>query len=236
MDFSRLEFTLFRRSSELHWSMFICAPPMFQGDKNRNEFLDREEQTDCLVRVYLGRRLANGKKRPLSNKNFTLRNFPLHVNEMEDTDLDTHHYAKIMARSLAVLHWVARNDANDVEFVLGTTASSVPSCIQQNGGDLEVGMWLLDFNQCHTFEDETDGGMKMLVDGFFWNDPYYPRPDLKSNKEDVALWNTFKEAYLQASKSILAEISQEGYPDEFIAAVEKVGQNRGRSAFTSLFG
>lgn len=96
-------------------------------------------------------------------------------------------------------------------------------------------MWLLDFNQCQNFEDETDNGMKKLVDGFFWNDPYYPRPGLKGNKEDMAFWNTFKETYLEASKTLLADTLDRS-PEEFIAAVEKEGQNRSRGTLKSLFG
>lgn len=61
----------------------------------------------------------------------------------------------------------------------------------------------------------------LLSSGSSWlNDPYYPRPDLKGNKEDVALWNTFKETYLEASKTSLAD-TLDGSPEEFIAAVEK---------------
>ncbi|QDS67588.1 hypothetical protein FKW77_003676 [Venturia effusa] len=204
----------------------VYAPLMFRSEESKKEFLGREEQTDCLVRIYLGRRLGKGEKRPLSNEKFTLRNFPLHVNEMEDLGLDTQHYSKIMARSLAVLHWVAQNDANDIEFVLGMTASSVSSCIGNNGGKLEVGMWLLDFNQCQRFGDESDNGLKKLVDGFFWNDPYYPRPESSGNKNDMALWRTFRETYLEASKSLLANTLLDGFPDEFIAAVEQEGRNR----------
>lgn len=211
----------------------VYAPRIFQEEDIKQKFLDEEKQTDCLVRVYLGRRLAKGEKRPLSNENFTLRNFPLHVNEIEDLGLDTHLYARIMARSLALLHWAARNDANDVEFILGTTASSASSCIQNIGDDLEVGMWLLDFNQCQKLDEDLDKRIKQLVGGFFWNDPYYPRPDSEGNKNDVALWTTFKETYLEVGEAILHGTREEDHPASFIAAVEMEGQNRSQSAFAT---
>jgi hypothetical protein len=146
-----------------------------------------------LIRLYLGRRLGSKEKRPLSTKeNFSLRNFPLHINEMENLGLNTHHYAKIMAQTLALLHCSVKIDANDVEFVLGTTASpyldldSDESNIPKEEREQYVGKWLLDFNRCTSFE-ETEGRIKELVDGFYWNDPYYPRPDMRENKEDVKL-------------------------------------------------
>jgi hypothetical protein len=203
--------------------------------KIKGAFLhDTPEQEDCLIRPYLGRRLGPKDKRPLSTKEtFTLRNFPLHVNEMEDIGLDTHHYAKIMARTLAALHWTAKIDANDIEFVLGTTASSAKSCIRENGGDEEVGVWVLDFNQCSSFEEGTVNGIKKLVDGYYWNDPYYPRPDLKNHKKDAALWKTFKVTYLEASKILIGET---GLLYDFITAVEREGEKRSRSAVKSFFG
>ena len=39
--------------------------------------------------------------------------------EVEDLRLDTSHCALQVADSLAILHWDARTDAADVEFILG---------------------------------------------------------------------------------------------------------------------
>ena len=50
---------------------------------------------------------------------FRLRNFDMTVNEMEFLRLDTGLYAETMARTLAIIHWKAKLDANDVEFVFG---------------------------------------------------------------------------------------------------------------------
>lgn len=54
-------------------------------------------------------------------KNFKLRNFPLHVNEMEDLQLDTCTFAHIMGQNLAILHWKAGVDGNDIEFIFGSS-------------------------------------------------------------------------------------------------------------------
>ena len=137
------------------------GPKYVKADKEA--FLKREENKSCLVRVYLGRRETRS-----SSKEFRLRNFDLTVGEMEHLRLDTNMYATTMARTLAVLHWKAKLDANDVEFVLGSspTAKIPPTADELEASNKEdvrcitenldfyhrtVGMWLLDFDQCQTF-------------------------------------------------------------------------------------
>jgi hypothetical protein len=46
---------------------------------------------------------------------FSLRNVPLHIDQMETVGLDAKAYAETMAEALALMHWDARFDANDVE-------------------------------------------------------------------------------------------------------------------------
>lgn len=76
---------------------------------------------DCLVRPYLGRRRRLVKQSRFQA--FSLRNYPLHVDQMEDLELDIRHYARLMAEALADLYWRARVDANAVEFVLAPSPS-----------------------------------------------------------------------------------------------------------------
>lgn len=73
---------------------------------------------DCLVRPYLGRRKIQSEARRGRNF-FSLRNYPLHLNQAEDLGLPIVEYAHAMAEMLAVLHRIAKIDANDIEFVLG---------------------------------------------------------------------------------------------------------------------
>ncbi|MCJ1399771.1 hypothetical protein MMC11_002974 [Xylographa trunciseda] len=72
---------------------------------------------DCIARLYLGRR-RQPRGRP--QQFFSLRNFSLHLDMVDDLGLDVEAYAAAMAAGLAVCHWRARVDANDVEFVLGS--------------------------------------------------------------------------------------------------------------------
>ncbi|KAG9513371.1 4HBT like protein, partial [Aureobasidium melanogenum] len=82
-----------------------------------------------------------------------------------------------MAQSLALMHWKAGIDANDVEFVFG---DSIQNSTDRDGHTVSI--WLLDFNQCRRFSHD-QAGLKQLVDAFWWNDPYYPRPS-SSNPQD----------------------------------------------------
>ena len=167
--------------------------------------------TDSLVRLYLGK---NRSERP--SMFFSLRNFMLHKNQMENLDLDTKVFAQAMAQTLAVMHWVARVDARDVEFVLGSAPTEVhttfPTKEQMdrtkpgtevwvpvrgfNSHKRLIHIWCLDFNQCRRIDADKEG-VKQCVEAFFLNDPYYPRPG------DENLWHTFKKEYLNTAEQAL---------------------------------
>ena len=57
---------------------------------------------DCLARVYLGKRRQQNRQR--RSPFFSLRNFNLHVDQMEELGLDVPAFTNIMADTLAVLH------------------------------------------------------------------------------------------------------------------------------------
>jgi hypothetical protein len=200
--------------------------------KRKVQFLSMAENKDCLVRLYLGRRTSRDD--PKTTK---LRNFPLHIDQMEHLNLDLDTYAKTIAQALAVLHWKAGVDANDVEFVLGSTPqiSQQPSISELQLAQKDtaarlyiadfkhrtISVWLLDFNQCKTFP-KNQTGLKQLVDGFWWNDPYYPRPNA-TNSEDKDLWNVFARHYLHTS----AQFPESGGMEKaFLDAVTDVGKKR----------
>jgi hypothetical protein len=211
--------------------------------KSVDEFLAQPVNEDCLARLYLGRRA----ERQQSNA-FKLQNYDLTINEMEVLKLDTGYYARKMGAALAILHWIANVDGDDVEFVLGSSPQIRPAAtaaqFKQRGAEeaqflsqnfdfqrRSVGMWLLDFNQCKNFSRDKSG-LKQLERAFFFNDPYYPQPASSSNASDVKLWNEFKAAYLAASWTITKGDME--MPQGFIEAVEAEGKRRMQGA--SLFG
>ncbi|KAJ5893658.1 hypothetical protein N7495_005349 [Penicillium taxi] len=71
---------------------------------------------DCLVRLYMGKR-RDPTRRP--SRFFSLRNFNMCLDQMEDLKLEVGIFAACMGHALAIMHWDAKIDADDVEFVLG---------------------------------------------------------------------------------------------------------------------
>ena len=118
---------------------------------------------------------------------------------MEELELDTTVYARAMAEALAIMHWIAKIDANDVEFVLAPPRKGTQSfCSLSLGAHC---MWILDFDCCRSITMD-QAGVEQAAAAFWKNDPYFPRP-AKSSREDRELWAVFKEQFLQTSGNIL---------------------------------
>ncbi|KND86651.1 hypothetical protein TOPH_08714 [Tolypocladium ophioglossoides CBS 100239] len=178
---------------------------------------------DCLVRVYLGS--TQGKSGAMF---FSLRNFKMHLNQMVDAQLDVEPMAHGMGTAMAVMHWAAKTDARDVEFVLGSSAAVYPRTT--NAGELQkpepltytgppsrriedyfcrtTELWVLDFNQVRTMTLD-EAGVAQAVDAVKVNDPYLPKPLQESAIEKQA-WDTFAASYLAASETVL---KAEGHND-----------------------
>jgi hypothetical protein len=149
------------------------------GNDSLASFVKTNEGDDsCLIRPYLGRRRqCQGGTNNSRFQRFSLRNVPLHVNQMEALSLGTKSYAKTMADALALMLWGAQIDANDVEYVLapprrpGSRSSSTFQCKYLGLHE----MWTLDFDCCQPISlDEI--GVEQACTAFFKNDPFYPRP------------------------------------------------------------
>ncbi|TWU78657.1 hypothetical protein ED733_005601 [Metarhizium rileyi] len=175
----------------------------------RQSALDSPGNQDCLVRVYLGsmkgrldRSEPGAGGRPL--RWFTLRNFPLHLNQIENLGLDVVTLARRMGTAMAILHWAAKTDAKDVEFVLGS--SSRKTLGERNASDQDEllirtpDFWVLDFNQVQDITLD-EAGVMMAVKAAKMNDPYIPKPRQGSEIEKRA-WDSFVESYLAQSNTI----------------------------------
>ncbi|KIW14921.1 hypothetical protein PV08_07706 [Exophiala spinifera] len=181
----------------------------FEPDRStQRQVLSNIDNKDCLVRVYFG---ENSPSDELYDSSDTLRNFPLYVDRAQELKLDIDKLAEEMALGLAVLHWEAQIDTQDVEFVIGTSTTTVLSSYQPDHrrlpppvstfddfGKREIQMWMLDFDKATQVAlSDTDIVQKYFV-AVTGNDPYFPHPQL-----NLKLWQTFSQAYLQASKVIL---------------------------------
>ena len=139
-----------------------------------------EPDHDCLVRPCLGRRRRLEKQS--KSKSFSLRNYPLHIDQIEELQLDGKLYARIMAETLAHLYWGAHMDANDVEFVLAPPREGHSNPLiahlprRSTIGSETLGehvVWILDFDCCRPMTLDAKG-VGQAVAAFFRNDPYYP--------------------------------------------------------------
>ena len=199
----------------------------------------QDSNNDCLVRPYLGKRRDHITRfRPGPKTYFGIRNFPLCLDQMEDIGLDTKGFASAMADTLAILHWGARIDAADVEFVLGgapclthkplakfeqlrhlATDTSTDTTLPDPGTGAPVTyLWLLDFNQCQPIE-MNEGGADQAVKRFLDNDPYYPRP--ATGSADDSLWLHFQQRYIAASRKITNGSGHSDLPSLFIEKLKK---------------
>ena len=118
---------------------------------------------DCLVRPYLGRRRrhappkSDSEERPTRFQRFSLRNYPLHIDQIETLGLDALAYAKTMASTLATMHWSAQVDANDVEFVLAPARAGHSGDMFESQGLGAHAMWILDFDCCRSISMDAAG-------------------------------------------------------------------------------
>ncbi|OJJ56229.1 hypothetical protein ASPSYDRAFT_48510 [Aspergillus sydowii CBS 593.65] len=182
-----------------------CPPQLI------SEIMDSDTNRDCLIRPYLGRRRRHTTQRASRFQAFSLRNYPLHVDQMEELGIperDITGYARSMAEALAVMHWGAEVDGNDVEFVLAAPNDINTREPQTQWSNIlgRHSMWILDFDLVRTM-DMDEQGVQQAVKAFWKNDPFFPRPD-GSN-----MWKAFREQYLQTSKKCIENRTVAGYGD-----------------------
>ncbi|KAF3355375.1 hypothetical protein VdG1_04208 [Verticillium dahliae VDG1] len=175
----------------------------------RESILADPKNEDCIIRAYLGRR----RFRPRAASRFaafSLRDYPLHVDQMEDLGLDLPAHAAAMAQALAFMRWRARVHANDVEFVLAPARGLGEGATFAPGGKVfDQGLlgshvlWVLDFDCCRKLSMDEEGVAHAFVK-FYRNDPFYPRPGT-GLEADERHWELFREAYLETSDLLLTE-------------------------------
>ncbi|KAJ6051566.1 uncharacterized protein N7446_006198 [Penicillium canescens] len=133
-------------------------------------------------------------------------------------------YARTMAETLAIVHWIGEIDGNDIEFVLAPPDDSNWRGSPETGNSVfgDHSLWVLDFDLCRRMTMDFND-----VASFWGNDPYYPRPG-----KDPVIWDAFRERYIQISDACMglsgsqkAE-SRHALPNQFIELVEQEGKRR----------
>ncbi|KAJ4371199.1 hypothetical protein N0V83_004415 [Neocucurbitaria cava] len=201
------------------------------GNAPLSDFVKSNLDDDaCLIRPYLGRRRRHRQETSTSRfQRFSLRNVPLHIDQMEALGLDIRAYVETMADALALMHWGAQIDANDVEFVLAPPRGEPLSSSVFNCEYLGIHcMWILDFDCCRPLSMD-DAGIEKACQAFFKNDPFYPRPE-SEEAADKELWKVFKQRFLVTSRRILEDVGQDGryLVEKLVDRIEEEGRLRRR--------
>lgn len=219
----------------------LCAeriPPLPQEVRHR--LIDRycppasvatikanDADRDCLVRPYLGRREIQNETRGGRNNFFSLRNYPLHLDQAVDLELPIFKYAHAMAEMLTMIHWAAKIDANDVEFVLGGIQTTTDIAAYEHNVYTHDflgthSLWILDFDCCRPMSMD-DAGVDQAARAFLRNDPYFPHP-ADPRSLDVILWMVFRARYLEYSQTVITglDIGFPNLPWKFIARVTEL--------------
>ena len=214
-----------------------CLVDLYCHEAGRESAKANAANGDCLVRPLLGRPRQSSASRL---KNFSLRNFKLHLDQIKDIGLEADDLAFAMADALAVLHWHTKIDAMDIEFVLGSspqgdqivrrrfpleklTSASIPTSTFEhvtnsspNFGRRMTSLWLLDFDACKDIAlDQT--GVNMACKAFVETEPYCPR----AHSSDIFgqnLWISFGNRYIATARKIL-DHSHQDLPVKFLDGV-----------------
>jgi hypothetical protein len=174
-----------------------------------DKILDTQANKHCLIRPYLGRRRFQAEsERPRHLRAYSLRNFSLHIDQMESIGHTPHNYAMSMADAHAFLYWIAKVDANDIEFVFAQPRSNYPSDMNSsNSIHSDVfgthAIWILDFDCCNNMALD-ESGIEKACRCFWRNDPYYSRPG-SLRVFDQILWENFRDRFLTTSERILKD-------------------------------
>lgn len=216
------------------------CPPKLQEQVRKSR---RDE--DCLVRVYCGKRRSEADA-ARQKRFFTLRNYNLCIDQMEELGLEVDALVGVLATALVTCYFSAQIDANDCEFVFGRPCDAgvaeeeeenvVPgrrehvfkfNMLRPNmaGKDDtmcdDMALWMLDFD-CVRRISMDERGLRQAVDAFWRNDPYFPRPWAHNHtQEDKELWHVFVFEFLSESRRIFArQLASDRGPDA-LAKCEK---------------
>lgn len=189
---------------------------------------DNPDDDPCLICPYLGRRRRYHQDTPSESRfrRFSLRNVPLHIDQMEAIGLYATAYAKAMAEALALMHWGAGIDANDVEFVLAPPRAGFSTSSAFQSAYLGAhSLWILDFDLCHSLSKGKDG-VQEACEAFFKNDPFYPRPG-SVEPADEELWKIFKGKFLETSFGVLGQTGGDvTLAEKLMEMIERKGDAR----------
>ncbi|KAK4861860.1 hypothetical protein LT330_003895 [Penicillium expansum] len=199
----------------------FCAPEQHIDTTDIEAILNHPQNKHCLARVYLG--MANGT---IDHKT-PLRNFPLYLDSMEQIGIETLPLANAMGKAYAILHWGAAINGDDVEFVLGTSATEALAVDHElEFQHRAVQLYLLDFGQCEAVEltQDPDVVYQAFKGAMVTGDnqryiPHYSR--------SPALFAIFRQGYIEAGNIILSDkkLNTKFNMDDFMQEYEEYAED-----------
>lgn len=162
------------------------------------------------------------------------------IERFADLKLPGDQYAEALGSAMAVIHWQAKLDGNDIEFVIGSSpedpvrrqltstdlesmAVGTSTYVQVHGhttpnfGRRVMAFWVMDFDQCKTITVDESGVMKAV--GALQRNFYCPRHG-SGREYQESLWKVFSARYLEVSKKILPKESHH-LADLFISKIHR---------------
>lgn len=188
----------------------------FLSDENQDlaaALKNERTQRHALARVYLGQNTGKLNTDNNSNAPINLRNFPLYLHDMRTLGLDVVGIARAMGHAMAVMHWGAGIDGEDIEIVLGTKAMSTSS--QPDFQNRKMRLFIIDFGQCSTVE-RSENGVHPMWGAIVANSPFCPKP------EETEIWREFRTGYVISGREVcLSEGIDTHLPGEVMDGIEK---------------
>ncbi|KAI0071981.1 hypothetical protein K474DRAFT_1668355 [Panus rudis PR-1116 ss-1] len=141
-------------------------------------------QVPLVCRLYFGKVLRLSAFVNPNNFPIDVARYDLLWNKYSDDLYTKEEVVEGMGEMLSQIHWKFGYDARDIEFIMAGAPDS-----------MLVRWYVIDFNQMRAF-DKQSGDISQLVDAFFANDPYYPRP-----VPNDPLYDIFRQAYMHCCPS-----------------------------------
>lgn len=203
---------------------FLCLeriPPVLHSTRAGliKRFLRPEDQAaaradpknkDCLCKIYLGNKTTDMTAHERADELSTMRDFPLHLDQIFDLGLGAADLAKAMARGLAAGHWVAHMDMKGVDYVIGGRQRD-PSSDAYYHAPLQL--WMLDFDKVAPLDNSVDADKylpnirRLVAATRATGGPYYPRV-LARTEDEWYVWVDFCRTYIETSTILLEKIRQ----------------------------
>ena len=194
-----------------------------------DQILNKPENKHCLVRPYLGKQDHHHSR---NINDFSLRNFLLPLKAITELELDAVQLSSAYGAAYATMNWGACINADDVEFVLGSSAtspqgsSSNPPALPSLQQKRTIKLFLLDFGQCDAVDLTLEPHVvyHAFKGAMMTGDNQWFIPNCIRNRD---LFAHFRRAYIETGTEVLArkELADRFDLEEFMDEYEEYAED-----------